>query len=100
MNQKVKQKNKSKAKEDVVLAWTDHAWDDYLFWQKTDPKIVAEINGLLAECKADPFKGTGKPEALSGDLTGYWSRRITKEHRLVYLPEDGMIYVLQCRFHY
>lgn len=94
-----KAKNKQKAKE-FAVSWTALAWDDYLHWHKEDPKIVDEINGLIDECRRDPFKGTGKPEPLSGDLTGFWSRRITREHRLVYLPEDGAIYVVACRFHY
>jgi toxin YoeB len=82
------------------VAWTDHAWDDYLWWQAEDARIVEAINGLIDECVRDPFKGTGKPEPLKGDLTGLWSRRITREHRLVYLPEDGTVYVVQCRYHY
>lgn len=99
MSGKKKQSNKSSAKK-CVLAWTDQAWDDYLYWQQQDASKVAEINGLLKECMSNPFVGTGKPEPLKGDLTGYWSRRIDKEHRLVYLPEDHCIYVVQCRFHY
>jgi toxin YoeB len=97
MNKKVK--NKKQAKE-FAFAWTDIAWEDYLYWQKEDPKILDEINNLLEECRRDPFRGIGKPEPLKGDLTGYWSRRISKEHRLVYLPEDHGIYVLACRYHY
>lgn len=96
---KQKAKNKEAAKA-IKFAWTDDAWDDYLYWQEHDENKVEEINGLLEECSRDPFKGTGKPEPLKGNLTGYWSRRIDKEHRLVYLPEDGCIYVTQCRFHY
>jgi toxin YoeB len=94
-----KTKNKEAAKQGLI-SWTEHAWEEYLFWQEHDSNIVDEINNLLAECRTNPFKGTGKPEPLKGDLTGYWSRRITKEHRLVYLPEDGNLYVVQCRFHY
>jgi len=96
---KQKTKNKEAAKS-VAIAWTDDAWEDYLHWHDTDAKKVEAINGLLEECRRDPFKGTGKPEPLRGDLSGYWSRRIDREHRLVYLPEDGCIYVVQCRFHY
>jgi len=96
---KQKAKNKEAAKQGLI-AWTANAWEEYLFWQEHDQDIVLEINNLLEECRQNPFKGTGKPEPLKGDLTGYWSRRITKEHRLVYLPEDGCIYVVQCRFHY
>ncbi|MCB1622599.1 MAG: Txe/YoeB family addiction module toxin [Thiothrix sp.] len=84
----------------MKYAWTDDAWDDYRYWQQHDPKKTEEINTLLEECSRDPFKGTGKPEPLKGNLTGYCSRRIDKEHRLVYLPEDGCIYIVQCRFHY
>ena len=99
MNAKQKAKNKQEAKQ-IVLAWTDHAWADYLYWQSNDFDKVEKINTLLAECRTDHFKGTGKPEPLKGNLTGYWSRRIDKEHRLVYLPEDGCIYIASCRFHY
>ena len=94
-----KTKDKARAKA-FALCWTDHAWDDYLWWQEQDDRILEQINALLEECRRDPFNGTGKPEPLKGDLSGFWSRRITKEHRLVYLPEDGGIYVVQCRFHY
>jgi toxin YoeB len=94
-----KSKNKQQAKIGK-LSFTDKGWEDYLFWQKEDPKIVDEINNLLDECLISPFKGTEKPEPLSENLTGFWSRRITHEHRLVYLPEDGVIYVVSCRYHY
>jgi len=62
--------------------------------------MVREINGLIQEISRDPFKGTGKPEPLTGDLTGFWSRRISKVDRLVYIVQDGTIFVMQCRFHY
>ena len=94
-----KAQNKQQAKS-IAVSWTDIAWDEYLSWQKEDKKIVDEINGLIGECRRNPFKGTGKPEPLKGNLTGFWSRRITREHRLVYLPEDGGIYVVSCRYHY
>jgi toxin YoeB len=94
-----KTKNKQAAKA-LSVAFTDHAWEEYVEWQSVNPSIAAEINGLIKECTKNPFTGTGKPEPLKGDLSGYWSRRITKEHRLVYLPEDGMIYVIQCKLHY
>lgn len=94
-----KSQNKQQAKIGN-LSWTPNAWADYLFWQKEDPKIVNEINNLLDECLKNPFKGTGKPEPLSENLTGFWSRRITHEHRLVYLSEDGAIYIIACRYHY
>ena len=94
-----KAENKQEAKS-IALAWTQIAWDEYVSWQKEDLKIVEEINGLLEECIRTPFTGTGKPEPLKGNLTGYWSRRITRTHRLVYLPEDKVIYVISCRYHY
>lgn len=99
MTQKTKKRNKAEAKK-VVISFTPNAWDEYTEWQKKDPKVADHINVLLKECQRTPFTGIGKPEPLMGDLTGYWSRRITKEHRLVYLPEDGQIYVVQCMFHY
>lgn len=97
MNKKAQ--NKKEARQ-FAFAWTDNAWEDYLYWQQENPKLVDEINRLLEECRRDPFRGTGKPEPLKGDLTGYWSRRITKEHRLVYLPADNGTYVVACRYHY
>ncbi len=94
-----KKSNKSDAK-DVVFSWTPIAWEDYLYWQAHDMAKVKAINKLLDECRRDPFRGTGKPEPLKGDLTGFWSRRIDREHRLVYMAEGGVIYVVQARFHY
>jgi toxin YoeB len=94
-----KAENKQQAKQ-AVLSWADHAWEDYLLWQETDTAIVAKINGLIDECLRDPFKGMGKPEPLKGDLTGFWSRRIDRTHRLVYLPDAGCIFIAACRFHY
>ncbi|MEZ0605471.1 Txe/YoeB family addiction module toxin [Paraburkholderia sp. IW21] len=80
--------------------FTDDAWDDYLHWQNADRKVLRKINTLLEECRRDPYNGTGKPEALVGSLSGFWSRRITHSDRLVYMPRDGKIYVIACRFHY
>lgn len=100
MNQRKKAQNKAEVVKNVEVAWTSHAWDDYLWWQRQDMAIVHEINGLLEEISRNPFTGTGKPEPLKGSLTGYWSRRITKEHRLVYIVQGDVTYVLQCRFHY
>lgn len=94
-----KAKNKQAAKESS-LSWTPHAWEDYLHWQHEDFAIVQKVNELIDECLQTPFTGTGKPEPLKGELTGFWSRRINREHRLVYLPEDGGIYIVQCRYHY
>lgn len=94
-----KTKNKNKARA-AALSWTDHAWDDYLWHQKHNASAVSSINELIQECCRDPFKGTGKPEPLGGDLSGFWSRRIDKKHRLVYLYEQGTLYIVQCRYHY
>jgi toxin YoeB len=91
--------NKEQAKT-AAVSWTAHAWEDYLHWQKEDQSMLEKINYLIDECLRDPFTGTGKPEPLRGNLTGFWSRRIDREHRLVYLPEDKGIYVVACRFHY
>jgi toxin YoeB len=100
MSQQKKAKNKAAAASSCKVAWSTNGWDDYLYWQKHDRHIVEEINGLIEEIWRDPFRGTGKPEPLKGDLTGYWSRRITKVDRLVYIVQDGIIHVMQCRFHY
>lgn len=99
MTKNKKVQNKKQAKSDGIM-WSSHAWEDYIFWQSEDAKILGEINALIDECLKDPFRGTGKPEPLKGSLTGYWSRRITREHRLVYLPEDGKLYIVACRYHY
>ena len=86
------------------IAFDRDGWDDYLHWQATDAKVLARLNALLAECMRDPFRGTGKPEPLKNNLAGWWSRRITSEHRLVYrVRGDGerqAIEVLACRYHY
>ena len=80
--------------------WDDSAWNDYLHWQKSDKKIHQKINELIKSCDRTPFSGIGKPEPLKGNLSGYWSRRINKEHRLVYKVENEIITIIQCRFHY
>ncbi|MDE1167251.1 MAG: Txe/YoeB family addiction module toxin [Pseudomonas sp.] len=97
---KAKQQNKTNARQGVRVSFTPHGWDDYLHWREADTKVLDAINTLVNECLRTPFKGTGKPEPLKGDLSGFWSRRITKEHRLVYLYENGVLTILQCRFHY
>lgn len=75
-------------------------WEDYLYWQKTDKKILKKINELIRQCKRTPFEGIGKPELLKGNLSGWWSRRIDHEHRLVYKAENRGLFILQCRKHY
>ncbi|OGV27507.1 MAG: toxin YoeB [Legionellales bacterium RIFCSPHIGHO2_12_FULL_37_14] len=82
------------------LSWHLDAWEDYLFWQKNDKKILQKTNELIKAIIRDPFSGIGKPESLKHALDGYWSRRITQEHRLVYkVTEDG-VHIVQCRYHY
>ena len=84
----------------MKLVFAEQAWDDYLYWQAQDPKILERLNALIKECRRTPFSGTGKPEPLRGDLRGWWSRRITLEHRLVYRVEGDSLLIAQCRYHY
>jgi len=84
----------------MKLTWSTSSWEDYLYWQKVDKKIVKRINELIKSCKRTTFEGIGKPEALKGDLQGYWSRRITSEHRLVYKYDNEQILIAACRYHY
>jgi toxin YoeB len=77
-----------------------HAWDDYLYWQRTDRKILERIKNLIKEIQRSPFDGTGKPEPLRHGLSGYWSRRITDEHRIVYKVEKDSLLLAQLRYHY
>lgn len=84
----------------MKLIFSEQAWEDYLSWQTDDPKLVLRINALIKECVRTPFKGTGKPEPLRGPLAGWWSRRITQEHRLVYRPTAEGLLIAQCRYHY
>jgi toxin YoeB len=84
----------------VTLIFSEKAWDDYLYWQSTDQKLVKRINELIKVCIRSAYNGIGKPEPLRGQLSGWWSRRITQEHRLVYrMLEDGLL-IAQCRYHY
>ena len=82
------------------IIWSTISWDDYLYWQQVDSKIVKRINTLIKISTRTPFEGIGKPEALNGDLQGYWSRRITSEHRLVYKFEKESLFIAACRYHY
>ena len=84
----------------MVLTFTENAWEDYLYWQKTDKKMVKKINELIKVIKRTPFEGIGKPEPLKYDLAGYWSRRIDQEHRLVYQVIDNELLIYACRYHY
>ena len=84
----------------MKLVFHERAWEDYLYWQATDRKLLVRINALIKEASRDPFKGIGKPEPLRGKLSGWWSRRIDQEHRLVYRPEGDTLLIAQCRLHY
>jgi toxin YoeB len=84
----------------VKLIFSGNAWEDYLFWQKTDRKILKRINRLIHEIIRDPFTGPGKPEPLKHGLSGYWSRRINDEHRIVYRPAEDAVLIAQLRYHY
>lgn len=82
------------------LVWAESAWEDYLFWQQSDRKTLKRINSLIKETLRHPFIGIGKPEPLKANYSGFWSRRISGEHRLVYKVEDEAVIIYQCRFHY
>ncbi len=84
----------------MEVLFLDQGWDDYLFWQSKDKKILRKINDLLKDIDRNPYKGLGSPEPLKHNLSGYWSRRISLEHRLVYRIQNKQIRVLQCRYHY
>ena len=85
---------------DVLLVWDDNAWQDYLWWQQQDRKILKRINLLLQDITRNGNEGIGKPEPLKYDFSGYWSRRITDEHRLVYKVTDTEVRIATCRYHY
>ena len=80
--------------------FVDESWEDYLYWQKTDKKILAKINDLIKDISRTPYTGLGKPEALKYKYKGFWSRRITEEHRLIYQVKGNELYIVKCRFHY
>jgi toxin YoeB len=84
----------------VKLIFAQEAWEDYLFWQKTDPKVVKRINTIIKDIGRSPFEGIGKPEPLKHGLSGYWSRRITDEHRLIYKVSTDGVLIAQMRYHY
>lgn len=84
----------------MKLVFAEKAWDDYLYWQKTDKKILKRINSLIKEIARDPFEGIGKPEPLKHALAGYWSRRINDEQRIVYKIDHNAILIAQLRYHY
>ncbi|HHD79004.1 MAG TPA: Txe/YoeB family addiction module toxin [Epsilonproteobacteria bacterium] len=84
----------------MILSFSDDAWEDYLYWQQNDKKILKKINRLIKEIQREPFEGIGEPEPLKYNWSGYWSRRISIEHRLVYKVSDDNLMVAQCRYHY
>jgi toxin YoeB len=84
----------------MKIEFSAEAWEDFEYWSVHDKKILKKINALLEDIMRDPHKGMGKPEPLKYDLAGFWSRRISREHRLVYKVQKGTLYILQCRYHY
>jgi len=82
------------------IVFSKNAWEDYISWQAEDKKMLKKINSLIKEIQRTPFDGAGKPEALKFDLKGYWSRRIDREHRLVYQANENEVLIYSCRFHY
>lgn len=84
----------------MKLAWSESAWQDYIDWQNSDKKIAKRINQLIKDIMRHPFDGIGSPEPLRHGLAGCWSRRITREHRLVYQCTKEAVYIFQCRYHY
>jgi toxin YoeB len=84
----------------MILSWAEKAWEDYLYWQQTEKKTLKRINVLIRDIKRQHFQGLGDPEPLKHNWSGYWSRRIDREHRLVYKVMDEAIIIVQCRYHY
>jgi len=82
------------------ITFSKNAWEDYLSWQKEDKKVLQKINELIKDIQRTPFEGLGKPEPLKFDLSGFWSRRISLVHRLVYQVQDNEILIYSCRYHY
>ena len=84
----------------MKLIFSENAWKDYQYWIKTDKKILKRVNALIQDMQRSPFSGIGKPEPLKHGLSGYWSRRINDEHRIVYRIEEDSIFIAQARYHY
>jgi len=84
----------------MMLTWAEKPWEDYLYWQARDKKTLKRINTLLKDIQRQPFEGLGDPEPLRHGWSGYWSRRIDREHRLVYKATERAIVIVQCRYHY
>jgi toxin YoeB len=84
----------------MILCWAETAWQDYLYWQTNDKKVVQRISKLIKDIRRHPQQGLGDPEPLKHNWSGYWSRRIDRQHRLVYKVTDEKIIIVQCRYHY
>ena len=84
----------------MILSWAETAWEDYLYWQIADKKVLKRINLLIVCIQRHPFTGLGDPEPLRFNWTDYWSRRIDREHRIIYKATDDAIIIAQCRYHY
>jgi len=84
----------------MKLVFSEAAWDDYLYWQRQDRRMVERISKLIRDTQHKPFSGSGKPEALKHALSGYWSRRITAEHRMLYCVGEDVLLIAQLRYHY
>ena len=84
----------------MKLIFSEHAWDDYMYWQKTDKKIAKRINIIIKDIQRNKYEGIGKPEPLKHNLSGYWSRRIDNAHRIVYKIENDSILIAQLKYHY
>lgn len=84
----------------MKLVFAEQAWEDYLYWQQNDRKLLERVNTLIRDIQRDPFKGVGKPEPLRHALAGYWSRRINDEHRIVYKVQGDALWIAQLRYHY
>jgi toxin YoeB len=86
------------------LLWSDTGWEDYLYWQENDQNILRRVNALIGDIRRDRFRGIGKPEPLHDNLSGWWSRRISSDHRLVYrivgTGDNQRIEIIMCRYHY
>ena len=84
----------------MILSWAEKAWEDYLYWQQTNRQVLKRINVLIKDIQRQSFDGIGCPESLKHNWAGYWSRRIDREHRLVYKVADNATVIVQCRYHY
>jgi len=84
----------------MKIIFADEAWEDYMYWQESDKKTLKRINDLIKAISREPYEGIGDPEPLKFNWSGFWSRRINREHRLVYMVENGAVLIAQCRYHY